>query len=99
MFDQRNITHFYASPNAEEALNLLSIPLPTSKDKIEKAAEEFLSIGVSGGGEGAVIIRSGALGAYLKSRETQGKWIDAFWTASDFDKVVDVTGRSRAAAH
>ena len=34
------------SPNAEEALSLLSIPLPPTKNTIEKATDEFLDIGV-----------------------------------------------------
>jgi len=41
---------------------------------IEKATDEFLDIGVGkeGGGRGWVIMRCGALGAYLKSRTTKG---------------------------
>jgi len=44
-------------------------------------------------GHGHVVIRSGALGAYVASRARPGgAWVDAFWTPSDADKVVDVTG-------
>jgi len=42
-----------------------------------------------------VIIRSGAMGAYVATRAKGGKWVDAFWTDNK-DKVVDVTGRSLA---
>ena len=80
------------SPNAEEALSLLSIPLPPTKNMIEKATDEILDIGVGKEGRGWVIMRCGALGAYLKSRATKGQWIEAFWTEKDVDKVVDVTG-------
>ncbi|KAF8974588.1 hypothetical protein BDZ97DRAFT_1774420 [Flammula alnicola] len=80
------------SPNAEEALSLLSLPLPPSKGAIEKAAEEFLDFGVGDQKNGWVIIRSGGMGAYMKSRETKGLWIDAFWTSEDTDKILDVTG-------
>ncbi|KAF8204950.1 Ribokinase-like protein [Pholiota molesta] len=80
------------SPNAEEALSILSIPLPPSKETIEKAADEFLELGVGHQRSGWVIIRSGGLGAYVKSLETQGRWIEAFWTPEDAAKVVDVTG-------
>jgi len=59
---------------------------------IEKATNEFLDIGVGKEGCGWVVIRCGALGAYLKSRATKGQWIEAFWTEKDVDKVVDVTG-------
>lgn len=79
------------SPNAEEALSLLSIPLPPTKTMIEKATDDFLGIGVGKGGNGWVVIRCGELGAYMRSRETKGQWVEAFW-ADDVDKVVDVTG-------
>jgi len=84
------------SPNAEEALSLLSLPLPVTKDGIEKAADEFLDIGVGDQKSGWIIIRSGAMGSYLKSRGTKGIWVDAFWTAGDIEKVVDVTGAGNA---
>lgn len=79
------------SPNAEEALSLLSIPLPPTKTMIEKATKDFLDMGVGKEGSGWVLIRCGALGAYMKSRATNGRWVEAFW-AEDVDKVVDVTG-------
>ena len=41
-----------------------------------------------------MIIRSGALGAYVAKRGDSGFWIDAFWQECDLGKVVDVTGRS-----
>jgi len=82
------------SPNAEEALNLLSLPLPPNKSMIEKAANKFLDFGIGIGGRGSVVIRSGELGAYVKSRGKNGVWIDAYWTGSQEDArhVVDVTG-------
>jgi len=80
------------SPNAEEALSLLSIPLPPTKKMIEKATDNFLAIGVGKEGSGWVIIRCGALGSYMRSRATKGQWVEAFWTEEDVDKVVDVTG-------
>lgn len=80
------------SPNAEEALSLLSLPLPPSKDAIEQAADKFLQFGVGNENSGWVIVRSGELGAYIKSRATSGRWIEAFWTPEDTDIVVDVTG-------
>ena len=44
------------------------------------------------GGTGYVIIRSGALGAYVAKRGVEGFWVDAFWQDRDQGKVVDVTG-------
>ncbi|PPQ77752.1 hypothetical protein CVT25_011187 [Psilocybe cyanescens] len=90
----KNILPFISilSPNAEEALSLLSLPLPASKDVIEKAADEFLEIGIGKQDTGWIVIRSGAMGAYLKSKETQGIWVDAFWNGADANVVVDVTG-------
>ncbi|KAK0453374.1 Ribokinase-like protein [Armillaria borealis] len=78
------------SPNAEEALLVLSMALPPTKTSIEEAAEKFLDFGVGSKGRGSVIIRSGELGAYVATRANGGKWVDAFW--ADQEKVVDVTG-------
>ncbi|KAG0705445.1 Ribokinase-like protein [Suillus ampliporus] len=81
------------SPNAEEALSLLSLPLIVTKTAVEDAASEFLKMGVGKGNSGSIIIRSGALGAYVMTSDRQGRWIDAFWSsAENIDKVVDVTG-------
>jgi len=82
------------SPNAEEALSLLSLPLPPTKSIIEKAAGKFLDFGIAAGGHGSVVIRSGNLGAYVKTRGKNGLWVDAYWSASEEDArhVVDVTG-------
>lgn len=81
------------SPNAEEALSLLSLPLIVTKSAVENAASEFLKMGVGKENSGSVIIRSGALGAYVMTSDRKGRWIDAFWSsAENIDKVVDVTG-------
>lgn len=81
------------SPNAEEALSLLSLCTTPTKDLVEQAASKFLDLGVGKAGEGHVIIRSGAMGAYLAARSSPGKWIEAFWTIGSEQKVVDVTGQ------
>lgn len=80
------------SPNAEEALSLLGMPHTVLKASIEEAAAALLELGVGKDGQGCVIIRSGALGAYISTRAKGGRWLDAYWTSSDLDKVVDVTG-------
>ena len=82
------------SPNSEEALSLLSLPLPPSKESIELATDKFLEIGVGRNKTGWVIIRCGALGAYMKTEMKKGMWVQAYWTAQDDDKIVDVTGGS-----
>ncbi|PFH52685.1 hypothetical protein AMATHDRAFT_2075 [Amanita thiersii Skay4041] len=84
---------FILSPNAEEALSLLSMPLPPTKQSIETAADRFLSYGI-GSGSGWIIVRSGAMGSYAKSLGTNGIWTDAFWSSGDSGsgRVVDVTG-------
>jgi hypothetical protein len=79
------------SPNAEEALGLLSIPLPPTKSSIEQACRTFLDFGVGPGGTGWVIIRSGSMGAYVACRSQPGVWIDAYWRTEE--RVVDVTGK------
>jgi len=43
-----------------------------------------------------VVIRSGALGAYVVSRSTRGCWVEAFWGPNDLHHVVDVTGAGNA---
>ncbi|KAI6035433.1 Ribokinase-like protein [Pisolithus orientalis] len=80
------------SPNAEEALSLLSMPTPVTKESVETAAVRFLNMGMGSAGKGCVIIRSGALGAYLATKASGGQWVDAFWTPNDNGKVIDVTG-------
>lgn len=41
---------------------------------------------------GHVVIRSGALGSCVASREEDMRWVPAYWTEKDSAKVVDVTG-------
>ncbi|KAI0316716.1 Ribokinase-like protein [Amylostereum chailletii] len=84
------------SPNAEEALSLLSLPLPATRPAIESACATFLALGVGPAGSGSVIIRSGAMGAYVASRARAGVWVDAFWGDKDAARVVDVTGAGNA---
>ena len=60
---------------------------------MENAASLILSFGA----KEAVIIRSGSLGAFtLSQHDTTGRWVDAFWTPDDVDRVVDVTGAGNA---
>ena len=80
------------SPNSDEALSLLSMRQPPTKETIEEACSRLLELGVGAGGRGHVIIRSGALGAYVASRAHPGRWVDAYWSTADAHKVVDVTG-------
>lgn len=50
-------------------------------------------MGVGRENRGSIIIRSGALGAYVITSNTKGQWIDAFWNAAEnINRVVDVTG-------
>ncbi|KAI0080739.1 Ribokinase-like protein [Panus rudis PR-1116 ss-1] len=84
------------SPNADEALSLLSMKVSVSRASVEEAANRFLDIGVGSEGRGSIIIRSGALGAYIMTRGRGGRWVDPFWTAEDASRVVDVTGAGNA---
>lgn len=88
------IENYFCSPNAEEALSLLSIKECPNRQNVESAARQFLDFGVGHGGRGAVVIRSGALGAYTVRREHGGRWTVAYWTSEDSEKVVDVTGEA-----
>lgn len=81
------------SPNADEALSLLSLTGPATQEQVEAAADRFLELGVGPEGNGYVIIRSGALGAYVASRIRPGRWFDAYWTKDDAPHIVDVTGK------
>ncbi|KAI3596680.1 host-pathogen interaction-related protein [Moniliophthora roreri] len=82
------------SPNAEEALSLLSVPLPPTKESIEESARKFLQLGV----KDSVVVRSGGMGAYILAREKEGKWVSAFWSSEDRNKIVDVTGKRYASS-
>ncbi|KAI0699403.1 Ribokinase-like protein [Cytidiella melzeri] len=84
------------SPNADEALSLLSIAGPPTKSRVEQACRQFLDLYVGPHGTGAVIIRSGHLGAYVATRNQPGRWIPAFWGPESAEKVVDVTGAGNA---
>jgi sugar/nucleoside kinase (ribokinase family) len=82
------------SPNAAEALMILSMPVENvTRVMIEDACLRFLAMGVGKEGKGAVIIRSGELGAYVKQVGKEGLWVDAYWGADRPEKVVDVTGK------
>lgn len=83
---------FFQSPNSDEALSILSMPSPPNKQYIEEAAACFLDMGLGQDGKGHIVIRSGELGAYVASRERRGQWVNAFWTPTDVNKIVDVTG-------
>jgi len=77
---------------------LLSISSPITRESVEVAAARFLELGEDNTGPKCVIIRSGALGAYVATKTDGGQWVDAFWTAGDSVKVVDVTGQSKKGA-
>ena len=82
------------SPNAVEALTILSMPVENvTRIVIEDACSQFLAMGVGKEGKGAVIIRSGELGAYVKQIGREGLWVDAYWGGDRPEKVVDVTGK------
>ena len=69
------------------------MPPPATKHAIEDAAARLLALGVGREGSGWVIVRSGALGAYVASRQRRGEWVDAYWAPADAPaKIVDVTG-------
>ncbi|KAG6812651.1 hypothetical protein H0H92_001601 [Tricholoma furcatifolium] len=68
------------------------MPLPPTPLLIEEAADRLLAYGVGVSRSGWVIIRSGALGSYVKSLNDNGMWVSAFWTADDHERVIDVTG-------
>lgn len=76
------------SPNAEEALAILSIPLPVTKAKVQAAASALLKRCP------VVVIRCGELGAFIQGtgQVKDGCWIAAFWDIDSVGRVVDVTG-------
>ncbi|KAG9048889.1 hypothetical protein FS837_011798 [Tulasnella sp. UAMH 9824] len=78
------------SPNAEEALRMLEIPLPVTTTKVEEAATTFIEAGV----KLCVIIRCAGLGAYALETGASGRgfWTPAFWAEKDIGRIVDVTG-------
>ena len=82
------------SPNAMEALNILSMSVENvTREMVEDACSQLLAMDVGKEGKGAVIIRSGELGAYVKQLGKKGLWVDAYWGENQSEKVVDVTGQ------
>ncbi|KAJ7507564.1 Ribokinase-like protein [Mycena galericulata] len=86
------LTKVLPAINILRGVSLLSLPLPPTKELIEKAAFKFLEFGVGPSGNGCVIIRSGAMGACVAMKNQAPRWVSAFWTSEDGDKIVDVTG-------
>jgi len=85
------------SPNAMEALTILSMSVENvTREMVEDACLQLLAMDVGKEGKGAVIIRSGELGAYVKQGRKKGLWIDAYWGENRLEKVVDVTGAGNA---
>jgi len=85
------------SPNAIEALTILSMPVKyVTRAMVEDACSQFLAMGVGKEGKGAVIIRSGELGAYVKQVGKDGLWVDPYWGENRPEKIVDVTGQRTA---
>jgi len=80
---------YFNSPNHIEALSLCSINT-SSPEAIEEACVILAKLGP----KKAVVIRAGAMGAcYALSSSPQSvHWIPAYWTESEIDQVVDVTG-------
>ena len=69
------------------------MPQPPTKESIEDACQQLLDLGIGPNGSGHVVIRSGAMGAFVRSGARTGQWIDAYWSEeSTPDKIVDVTG-------
>lgn len=77
-------------------MSLLAMPQPPTKSSIEEASRKFLEMGVGPEGKGHVVIRSGPLGSCVAARNEPIRWVDAFWTEKDSEKVVDTTGSSLA---
>jgi len=81
------------SPNADEALSLLAIPGPPTKVLIMRAAQELYTAAPEGK-PGAVIVRSGDMGAFLYSPQYPGRWVPP--CAREGREVKDVTGAGNA---
>jgi len=74
-------------------MSLLSVSGTPTQSIVEAVCSEFLEYGVGPQGLGTVIIRSGAMGAYVANLKDGGKWVPAFWSEEDgLAHVVDVTG-------
>lgn len=78
------------SPNHEEAWAFFGVDprecASREKNGIEDVAQKFFAEGA----DTIIVIRSGAMGAYVKRRGEEGVWVEAYHRTTD--KVVDVTG-------
>lgn len=88
----------FHSPNHEELAWFLSA---TPADSTPSTVEDHISSliptsGIGPDGQGAIVVRSGALGACVGTRRSQDEttlhWVPAYWTAEEKDEVRDVTG-------
>ncbi|KAF2168314.1 hypothetical protein M409DRAFT_21751 [Zasmidium cellare ATCC 36951] len=79
------------SPNHEELAALFGVSSENgvSKTMVEDLAGRFLASGIGEKGEGAVVVRAGAVGCFI-GHGTHGRWLPAFH--QDPTKVVDPTG-------
>lgn len=78
------------SPNHEEAWGLFGVSPEESNARGKAGIEEVAQKFVAEGATGNVVIRCGALGAYVLDTRGQGSWVPAYHT--DPSRVVDPTG-------
>lgn len=83
------------SPNHDELAAMLGFQHGdrVNQQAVEDHAQLFLDQGIGRQGQGAVIVRCGAVGCFVLSR-TVRRWLPAFHT--DSGKVVDPTGGGNA---
>lgn len=85
------------SPNNIELARLYGVPSDSAfdKTKIETFATKFLDNGIGLTGDGAIVVRSGEQGCYIKSRACS-IWLPPFYEAKaegdQASEVVDPTG-------
>jgi sugar/nucleoside kinase (ribokinase family) len=83
------------SPNHDELAAMVGFQHGEQVDlkAVEEHAELFLDHGIGREGEGAVVVRCGAVGCFILSRTTR-RWLPACHT--DSSKVIDPTGGGNA---
>lgn len=65
---------------------------PSLPQILEEIIRHLVDHGIGSDGSGAVIVRCGKMGSVVGSRRVGIKWLPAYWSEDEEDRVVDVTG-------
>ena len=65
---------------------------PSLPQTLEGIIRHLIDLGIGSDGAGAIIVRCGKMGSVVGSRRIGIKWLPAYWSEDEEDRVIDVTG-------